>query len=144
MDGISGLSSEVDFVVIAGMGSKTIEMILDNGDCTNRTFLLMPHKDEDSLRKYCMDHHLCIEKERMIHDGNHYYPLMKVSHDLKSTQSLNQTEIFYGKNMQKDQVFYDFMEKEQKKWSMIYQQMPEDKSDLTLQRLKAIQSLSKN
>lgn len=46
--------------------------------------------------------------------------------------------------MQKDQVFYDFMEKEQKKWSMIYQQMPEDKSDLTLQRLKAIQSLSKN
>ena len=54
MDGISGLSSEVDFVVIAGMGSKTIEMILDNGDCTNRTFLLMPHKDEDSLRKYCM------------------------------------------------------------------------------------------
>lgn len=62
MDGISGLSSEVDFVVIAGMGSKTIEMILDNGDCTNRTFLLMPHKDEDSLRKYCMDHHLCIEK----------------------------------------------------------------------------------
>lgn len=144
MDGISGLSSEVDFVVIAGMGSKTIEMILDNGDCTNRTFLLMPHKDEDSLRKYCMDHHLCIEKERMIHDGNHYYPLMKVSHDPKSTQSLNQTEIFYGKNMQKDQVFYDFMEKEQKKWSMIYQQMPEDKSDLTLQRLKAIQSLSKN
>lgn len=80
----------------------------------------------------------------MIHDGNHYYPLMKVSHDPKSTQSLNQAEIFYGKNMQKDQVFYDFMEKEQKKWSMIYQQMPEDKSDLTLQRLKAIQSLSKN
>lgn len=144
MDGISGLSSEVDFVVIAGMGSKTIEMILDNGDCTNRTFLLMPHKDEDSLRKYCACHHLRIEKERMIHDGNHYYPLMKVSHDLKSTQSLNQAEIFYGKNMQKDQVFYDFMEKEQKKWSMIYQQMPEDKSDLTLQRLKAIQSLFKN
>ena len=115
MDGISGLSSEVDFVVIAGMGSKTIEMILDNGDCTNRTFLLMPHKDEDSLRKYCACHHLRIEKERMIHDGNHYYPLMKVSHDLKSTQSLNQAEIFYGKNMQKDQVFYDFMEKEQKK-----------------------------
>ena len=116
MDGISGLSSEVDFVVIADKKRITKESF--------QRFL-------DGQDRY----HL---------DGNHYYPLMKVSHDPKSTQSLNQAEIFYGKNMQKDQVFYDFMEKEQKKWSMIYQQMPEDKSDLTLQRLKAIQSLSKN
>lgn len=144
MDGISCLSSEVDFVVIAGMGSKTIEEILENGDCTNRTFLLMPHKDEDSLRKYCMEHHLRIEKERMIHDGNHNYPLMKVSYDPSSTQTLNQAELFYGKNMQKDQVFYDFMEKEQKKWSMIYQQMPKDKNEGALQRLEAVKSLSKN
>ena len=138
MDGIRDLSSKVGLVVIAGMGSKTIESILEQGDLENRTFLLMPHKDAEDLRLHCSKNHLIIEKERMIHDGNHYYPLMKVHYDRHNKQEFEPEEIFYGKNMIFDAVYIDYLHKEQKKWNQIDKKMPDGKNQATRKRLDSI------
>lgn len=140
MDGIQGLPEEVDVIVIAGMGAKTIEEILDNGSLHNRRFLLMPHKDVDSLRRYCAKHHLIIKRERMIYE-DHYYPLMDVVYDKNNTQTLSEAQILYGTNMLKDEVYHDFLIKEQLKWNQLVNKIPVSKRDEALKRLEILNQL---
>lgn len=140
-NGMENLSDEVDVVVIAGMGAKTIEMILDNGNLNGKRFLLMPHKDADELRVYCANHNLKICRERMIFEDNHYYPLMEVCFDISNNQSLSEAEILYGVNMLDDSTYSNYLEHELSKWSLIYNQMPEDKKSIYENRLEILKKL---
>lgn len=140
MDGIQGLPMDVDVVVIAGMGAKTIEEILDKGNLNHRRFLLMPHKDADSLRQYCKDNHLIIQRERMIFE-DHYYPLIEVFHDDSKEQELSQKEILYGIHVINDATYREFLMAEHKKWSALTFQIPEEKRYDALQRLEILNTL---
>lgn len=140
MNGMQGLDDSVDVVVIAGMGAKTIEEILDHGCLENRRFLLMPHKDAESLRQYLTTHFLFIVQERMIFDEGHYYPLMDVRHDSLNKQELINAEFLYGKNMIHDETFEQFIDQEYVKWTRIDQQMPADKRENSKQRLEILNS----
>lgn len=141
MDGIQKLDSNVDCLVIAGMGSKTIESILLNGDYKREKLLLMPHKDDHQLRLFCMNHHLRILRERMVYEDSHYYPLMDLTYDESFDFQYSDCEIYYGVNMIQDTTYLEYLKKEQAKWNAILKQMPEDKNSDCLYRIKLLKEL---
>lgn len=65
LDGIQGLESDVDQIIICGMGGKLIIDILSKGNLYRGLRLLLScHKDDFALRKYLHDHHIHIVKEK--------------------------------------------------------------------------------
>ena len=73
LDGIQGLESDVDQIIICGMGGKLIIDILSKGNLYRGLRLLLScHKDDFALRKYLHDHHIHIVREKMIYDHGHY------------------------------------------------------------------------
>ena len=109
MDGMENLPDDVDVVVIAGMGSSTIIEILSACTClkSGMKFICTPHKDVESFRLFCMEHGFHIQKERMVYEDHHYYPVLSIVYD-GNPYSLNEEEILYGVSILKDATYSFF------------------------------------
>lgn len=137
MNGISKLPQEVDCVVIAGMGSQTVIDILTQGkeyiQPTTR-FVVSVHKDIEMLRKYLSDHHFYIEKERIVQDGQHFYPILSFIPNEQS-QILTEQELYYGKNVIQDDVYFAYIDTEIQKWDRIIENIQNQKKYMIEHRL---------
>ena len=110
LDGIQGLNKDVNQIIICGMGGKLIRDILIHGDLDKGVRLLLScHKDEHALRSYLRENKIHIVKERMIHDGNHFYPLMDCIVE-DTMQNLDEAELYFGKNMIINQEYKDYLD----------------------------------
>ncbi len=104
LDGIQGLNDGVNQILICGMGGKLIIDILDKGNVIeNQRLLLSPHKDAYALRKYLLEHQYKIVREKMVKDGNHFYPILDC---LKSDkiQSADEILLCFGINMLQNEI----------------------------------------
>lgn len=137
MNGISKLPHEVDCVVIAGMGSQTVIDILTQGkeyiQPTTR-FVVSVHKDIEMLRKYLSDHHFYIEKERIVQDGQHFYPILSFISNGQS-QILTEQELYYGKNVIQDEDYFAYINTEIQKWDRIIENIQNEKKYMIEHRL---------
>ena len=80
-DGLDGVAAdEVDTVVIAGLGGDNMADILSRAPwCREgRTVLLQPMSKAEILRHALHDMGYCIERERLVEDNRHVYPILYV------------------------------------------------------------------
>lgn len=74
------LNSEVDTIIIAGMGGELITQIIDDSKfCKdkNKTFILQPMTRSVYLREYLLKHGFNIQEEIAVTSGKHVYTVIK-------------------------------------------------------------------
>ena len=124
MDGIENLPKDVEQIIIAGMGSSTMISILEEGIREGMSLLLSPHKDAHLLRKYLSDSGFVIEKEKIVREENHFYPILKVC---KGAQTLSDSDIYYGYHVEESEEYHQYLQYEWDKWNSIVERVPEAK-----------------
>ena len=80
-DGLKGLDSPVDSIVICGMGGSLVISILEQSiekAKSARGLILSPQSDIFKVRSYLRDHGFSLLEERAVTDAGKYYELMKV------------------------------------------------------------------
>ena len=79
-DGLNDVSpSEVDTVIIAGMGGDTIAHILSEANwlkSSDKLLILQPMSSADSARIYLAENGFSVEKELCVEDAGRVYPVM--------------------------------------------------------------------
>lgn len=119
LDGIQGLESNVDQIIICGMGGKLIIDILSKGNLYRGLRLLLScHKDDFALRKYLHDHHIHIVKEKMIYDHGHYYPILDCVCEDKE-QEVSTSQLYFGVNMLINETYAAYLDFEENKYKNI-------------------------
>lgn len=97
-DGLSTVEfGEVDTVIVAGMGGKTIVDILSSDVSKTRsfkTFIFQPTNGEDVLRKWLCENGFVIDNETLICDNQVFYETFLVS---QGDEVLSEKEIQFGK-----------------------------------------------
>lgn len=142
-NGIENLPEDVDCIVIAGMGALTVIDILESGhsylqkDCL---LILSVHKDADKLRSYLSKNGYSIEKEYIVKEDGHYYPILCMTYS-NQMQPLDEKEILYGKNVIQDRDYSSFIHHEYDKWNGILEKMPKDKGEDIRYRLMILKQL---
>ena len=77
-DGITNLESDIDTVIISGMGGILITDILKKEELTNvKTLILSPNNDFDKVRSHLKKIGYAIEKEQLITDKKITYLILK-------------------------------------------------------------------
>ena len=95
--GFSKVPSDANCMIIAGMGFKTIEMILENDFDRLHQFdliVLQSNRDVPLLRQWISNHHMTIVDEKVVEDMGKDYEIVCITtdyHDAYSTE-----EIQYG------------------------------------------------
>ena len=119
LDGIQGLSEDVDQIIICGMGAKLIIDILSKGNLHfGLRLLLSSHKDDFALREYLRDHNIHITREKMIYDNGHYYPILDCV--VKDTiQVISSSQLHFGVNMKMDSTYVSYLDFEENKYKHI-------------------------
>lgn len=108
-DGMEKLEDDVTTVVIAGMGYETVQQILDSHPeklIYGRKFIIQVNKEVERLRKWISDHRYLINKECVIFEDGHYYQI--IAFQVKEDVSLNLDQLKFGKQMEKDDIFYSY------------------------------------
>ncbi len=119
LDGIQGLNEDVDQIIICGMGGKLIIDILSKGTLHPGLHLLLSsHKDDYALRKYLMENHIHIIREKMIYDNNHYYPILDCIVDM-SEQMIDEAHLHFGMNMVDSLTYQNYLDFEENKYKNI-------------------------
>lgn len=119
LDGIQGLESDVDQIIICGMGGKLIIDILSKGNLYRGLRLLLSfHKDDFALRKYLHDHHIHIVREKMIYDYGHYYPILDCVCEDKE-QEVSTSQLYFGVNILIDETYVAYLDFEENKYKNI-------------------------
>lgn len=119
LDGIQGLESDVDQIIICGMGGKLIIDILSKGNLyRGLRILLSCHKDDFALRKYLHDHHIHIVREKMIYDHGHYYPILDCVCEDKE-QEVSTSQLYFGVNILIDETYAAYLDFEENKYKNI-------------------------
>ena len=119
LDGIQGLESDVDQIIICGMGGKLIMDILSKGKLyLGLRLLLSSHKDDYALRKYLMENKIHIVREKIIYDNNHYYPILDCVVDT-TVQNISEANLHFGVNMVDNEIYQNYLDFEENKYKNI-------------------------
>ena len=115
-NGVTALSaSEVDTVVVAGMGGNLVIKILSEGELVLKTvqeLIIQPQSEIAEVRRFLQEHGYLIIAEEMIYEDGKFYPMMKVVHgDMKLAR---QIDFIYGPRLLKGKniILKQFLEKE--------------------------------
>ncbi len=127
-DGLKTIEyGEVDTVIIAGMGGKTIVDILSEDKAKTRSFkrfVFQPTNGEGVLRKWLCENGFVIDDETLIYDSNVFYETLLVS---QGEEALSEKEIQFGKCINyKDQVFVQKYSEKLASLENIKEQIPAD------------------
>lgn len=82
------------YIIIAGLGGKTIEIILKNYK-DNAILILNPTNNEAILRKFLYDNKFKIEDEKLIYENNIYSIIIKAKKQYKVLK-YNQKDLVLG------------------------------------------------
>ena len=94
-DGLNNVDEKnIDTVVIAGMGTKTIKHILNNKEKLKNInkIILSSNNDHYLLRKYMQKNHYKLVDEKIIYEKKHYYVISKYE---KGKQRLKKSELMF-------------------------------------------------
>lgn len=139
MNGMENLPEDVNVATIAGMGATTIVDILDKAPLrTGLRLLLSPHKDVEKLRERLKDYSIEIEREKIVFDEGHYYPILDcIVKENVATLSLQET--FLGRNVVYNIVYAQYLNYEKNKLTRILSNMPEGKGSELRSKLEMIE-----
>ena len=140
MDGISALPEDVDQVIIAGMGGKLIESILEKGKdklVNVDSLILSPHRNAESLRSYLIKNHFRIEKERLVFEEDHAYWIMYCRN---GSQTRSDWQVWYGAHVKEDDDYRKYLKIEKYKWEDLQNKVPASRFEEGKARLKWLDS----
>ena len=141
-DGLAHLPSDVNTVVIAGMGGMLMSRLLESEkdklealDC----LVLSPHLDEDCVRRKVMTLGFVIEDEAMVVDNNKYYTVMVCR---KGSEQWSDLEIRYSRRLMEARrpVWLTFMKKNADKCRYIIGRLEAQSSQVSRKRLREVQN----
>ncbi len=95
-DGLNHLPKGIGTIVITGMGGQLIQAILAANESQLKnihTLILGPHRDQELLRTWLMNHQWTLTDEQFILEGEKGYPILKVN---KGQMQLQAIELAYG------------------------------------------------
>ncbi len=99
MNGIENLSSDVEEIVIAGMGFDTIKLILENQDSKLENLnkiIIQCNKNVDKLKSFLSKNKIFINQEHLIYDNDLYYELLVCSKKDEKKYKVIQDDILYN------------------------------------------------
>jgi len=136
-DGLSVLESdEPDTLVIAGMGGKLIEYLLNkdlNKTLKINKLILQPNLDANRLRKWLIKYNYNLVNEKVIEENAHFYEILVAEKSNKSnvySESIDlEKQIYFGPYLIKERSveFINKWEEEKKKLSRIIKEMKQAK-----------------
>lgn len=136
-DGLSILETdEPDTLVIAGMGGKLIEHLLEkdlNKTLKINKLILQPNVDADLLRKWLIKYNYNLISEKVIEENTHFYEILVAEKSNKLTvysESIDlEKQIYFGPLLLKERSveFIKKWEEERKKLSRIIKEMKQAK-----------------
>ena len=136
MDGLQGLPDDVDVVVIAGMGGKMIEQILQEGNPGRKIrYILSPHRNTESLRYYLQEHHFLVKYEKIVYD-RHYYPIIVCDYDAEQREDYTELEMITGKNPVMDTDYRSYIHDEIKKYTNLLNKVGEPQRNDIIKRIE--------
>ena len=119
-DGLKGLDSPVDSIVICGMGGSLVISILEQSiekAKSARELILSPQSDIFKVRSYLRNHGFSLLEERAVTDAGKYYELMKVrpGGDLTLWDKYGDFGLKYGPYLieHRDKALMDHLKKRQ-------------------------------
>ena len=120
--GFSKVPNDANCMIIAGMGWKTIEIILENDYDRLSQFnriLLQSNRDVSQLRAWVSEHHMTIVEEKVVEDMGKDYEIVCIT--TEPHEEYTSEEIKYGPVLlkRKDQEFIDFLDRKIKKNELI-------------------------
>lgn len=138
-DGLDDLPSDVDTLIIAGMGGKLIVSILKKGikHLNHINYLVLsPHNDSNEVRRFLYDNGYVIEKEEFLKDSSIYYSIILFK---KGNASLSHLDEYYGPIIRKtkNEFFIEYINKEISRNKELLSLVNDEK------RLKEIENLLK-
>ncbi len=94
-DGLDGLDEPVDAILIAGMGSKTIEGILERGreKLPGKRLILQPNPGVQHMRVWLSENGWRIEAETLVFDEGRYYVALRAA---EGNETLSLAQIWLG------------------------------------------------
>ncbi|WJI90696.1 tRNA (adenine(22)-N(1))-methyltransferase [Weissella viridescens] len=124
-DGLAAIQPEdrIDTVVIAGMGGRLIQQILEAGSsATYKRLILQPNIDVDAVRTWLQANQYQITDERVLLDDGHYYEVVVAE---PGTVEYDAMQLAFGPvNMVKnDSIWRQKWEREQGRMEKIMQQL---------------------
>ena len=76
-DGLKGVRAEdASLVIIAGMGGREIVKILEEAPFPLERAIFVPHTHAVFLRSYLRERDVRIDRDIMVAEGDHYYPVI--------------------------------------------------------------------
>lgn len=123
-NGMDDLPTDVDTIVIAGMGFDTIKMILESHlDELSRyhKFIIQSNKHVEDLRRWISDHHFTIVEEDIVEE-DHFYQI--VSFTCSVSSEMDEDTILFGKSLYDHPLFTAYWTHRKEKVSLILERMP--------------------
>lgn len=110
-DGLQSINDlEIDTVVLAGMGTSTILHIIDNMKHLNiKKYIIQSNNDLPKLRKSLRKQKIYLQKEKVVYEKKHYYPVGIYTNHYTS---LNLREKWFGKYDMANVNYYQFLNQE--------------------------------
>ncbi len=142
-DGLNDLPSEVDTLLIAGMGGDTIKAILSSKEKINniKYIIVSPHNDFYNVRKFLNSLNFKIKDEKIIFDLKKYYQIILYE---KGKEKLTNLEFKYGPILMKEKskIFKNYIQEliENKKF-LLNKNLSKEKEELILEELKELKSI---
>lgn len=125
-NGIDDLPSEVDTIVIAGMGFDTIKSILEAHEAelsTYRRFIIQSNTHVEELRRWISAHNYTILMEDIVEE-EHFYQIL--SFQCKKSRALSEDEILFGTVLEEHPLFLKYWHHQRKKQELILSRMPKE------------------
>lgn len=120
-DGITGISKDINTLIISGMGTSTIIKILSNDNVKNiNKVITQSNNDYYELRKYMVNNGFYISYEESIFDKDKYYINMVF---LRGNKNYSSRELRFGTMM----FNKDYYEHLVNKYKYIYSHIPKMK-----------------
>jgi tRNA (adenine22-N1)-methyltransferase len=143
-DGLKGVDSDVDLVLIAGMGGEEIIKILKEAFIP-KNFVFQPMKNAPMLRKFLLDNGCKITRDDIFQDGKYYF-IIKGSRQKETQNCQNndkpytQEELEFGRDSLKNEVLLGFLNEEiQKNSNYLLNEMSDDNRKIIENRIKFLQ-----
>ncbi len=136
-DGLDNIrKSEIDTLIIAGMGGELIIDILSRGKHLRsdiKQYILSPHSKKKELRENLRSSGFVIKSEKMIKDTSKYYNIMNVEYDEIRSKTEYSKEIYdtfsYHLIKSKDAILLEYLKKEELKYQNILSSIRSSESD---------------
>lgn len=141
---------ETEAMIIAGMGGRlVIKILADSKDkvAKMKELILQPQSEIEEVRKYLRNHQFQILDETIVFEEGKYYPVIKVCNDEKNAEMIvdNNEKLYdhFGRKLleDKNQVLYQFLNKEQNKVLEILSMIKKNKvhSEKTVRRFSQLE-----